>query len=105
MARKIVRKPAKAASTPQKTQGLKLRQAFGARVCELRKAHGWSQEKFADNCGMHRAHMGQVERGKVDPALTTIAKLVRTLGMTPGEILDVVFEQQFGALASRAAPE
>ena len=37
---------------------------FGKRVRELRAAKGFSQEAFADQCGLDRTYMGGIERGK-----------------------------------------
>lgn len=64
-----------------------LPQTFGARCRELRQAKGWSQELFADNCEIHRSHMGEIERGEVDVSLTTLAKIAKGLGMNAGVIL------------------
>ena len=64
-----------------------LPQTFGIRCRELRTAKGWSQELFADNCEIHRSHMGEIERGEVDVALTTLAKIAKGLGMSAGQIL------------------
>ena len=64
-----------------------LQQALGARVRELRTARGWSQEHFADVCEIHRSHMGEIERGEVDVALTTLAKIAKGLGINGGVLL------------------
>jgi len=64
-----------------------LQQNFGARIRELRTARGWSQEHFADVCEIHRSHMGEIERGEVDPALSTLAKIAKGLEMSAGAIL------------------
>jgi len=32
---------------------------LGARIRELRTKKGWSQEVFADTCGIHRSHMAK----------------------------------------------
>jgi len=64
-----------------------LAQQFGARCRELRTAKTWSQELFADNCEIHRSHMGEIERGEVDVTLTTLAKIAKGLQMTAGVIL------------------
>jgi len=68
-----------------------LKKQFGDRLRELRKARGWSQEHFADVCRVHRSHMGQIERGEVDIELTTLRKVTKGLGMTPGAVLDEIF--------------
>jgi XRE family transcriptional regulator, regulator of sulfur utilization len=64
-----------------------LQQNFGARVRELRTARGWSQEHFADLCEIHRSHMGEIERGEVDVALSTLAKLAKGLDVTGSVLL------------------
>lgn len=64
-----------------------LAQQFGNRCRELRTARGWSQEVFADNCEIHRSHMGEIERGEVDVSLTTLAKIAKGLEMSAGAIL------------------
>ena len=64
-----------------------LQQTFGARLRELRTARGWSQEHFADVCEIHRSHMGEIERGEVDVALSTLAKLAKGLELTGGTLL------------------
>lgn len=37
---------------------------FGGKVVELRKQHGLTQEELSFKCGIHRAYMGTIERGK-----------------------------------------
>jgi transcriptional regulator with XRE-family HTH domain len=37
---------------------------LGQRIRELRNQKGWSQEEFADVCGVHRTYMGHLERGE-----------------------------------------
>lgn len=46
--------------------------ALGIRIRELRSQKGWSQEAFADACGINRSHMGQVERGETNMTFATL---------------------------------
>ena len=64
-----------------------LQRAVGARVRELRTARGWSQEAYADICEIHRSHMGEIERGEVDVAISTLEKLAKGLDMTVSALL------------------
>jgi transcriptional regulator with XRE-family HTH domain len=64
-----------------------LQRAVGARVRELRTARGWSQESYADICEIHRSHMGEIERGEVDVAISTLEKLAKGLDITVSALL------------------
>ena len=39
---------------------------LGATVRRLRKANGWSQDVLSDRSGLHRAHIGEIERGETN---------------------------------------
>jgi len=56
--------------------------ALGQRIRELRMEHGYSQEAFADKCGVHRTFMGTVERGESNLSFQNILKVATTLGIT-----------------------
>ena len=64
-----------------------LQKKIGDRVRELRLKRGWSQEHFADVCGIHRGHMGQIERGEKDVTISTLAKIGKGLEMTVSAFL------------------
>ena len=59
-----------------------LLRALGQRIRELRLAQGYSQESFADKCGVHRTFMGTVERGESNLSFQNIAKVAQTLGVS-----------------------
>ena len=61
---------------------------FGRRVRELRRAQGFSQESFADKCGLDRTYIGGIERGERNLALRNIETIARTLVMTLSELFD-----------------
>ena len=63
-----------------------IRHRFGARVRQLRNERGWSQEAFADLCGLHRTYIGSVERGEQNLSLVNIEKLAATLGVSLAEL-------------------
>ena len=59
-----------------------LLRALGQRIRELRLAQGYSQEAFADKCGVHRTFMGTVERGESNVSFQNIVKVAQTLGVS-----------------------
>ena len=58
-----------------------LLRALGQRIRELRTEQGYSQEGFADKCGVHRTFMGTIERGESNLSFQNIAKVATTLGV------------------------
>ncbi len=61
---------------------------FGKHLIDLRKKHGWSQERLALESGLARSYVGGIERGERNLALVNICILARTLGVTPSEMLN-----------------
>jgi transcriptional regulator with XRE-family HTH domain len=61
--------------------------ALGKRMRDLRAKHGFSQEAFADHCGLHRTAMSLIERGKRVPNLRTLVTISRGFGITLSELL------------------
>jgi len=59
---------------------------FGAHMRELRNQKGFSQESFANKCGIHRTYVGGVERGERNPTLITILKISSALDIHPSEL-------------------
>jgi transcriptional regulator with XRE-family HTH domain len=59
-----------------------LAKAFGEAVRRLRKERGFSQEGFADHCGLHRTYMGAIERGEKVISIDTAEKLAVGLEIT-----------------------
>ncbi|EBU7006454.1 TPA: helix-turn-helix transcriptional regulator [Salmonella enterica subsp. enterica serovar Kintambo] len=59
---------------------------FGNRVRELRKERGWSQEEFADRCGLDRTYVSGIERGVRNPTLEIIGMISAGLNV---EICDL----------------
>jgi transcriptional regulator with XRE-family HTH domain len=78
--------------------------AFGEAVRRRRKALGYSQEAFGDECGIDRSYMGGIERGEHNLALVNILKIVRTLGVQPSEFFrDLDADRQQGIQAQATA--
>ncbi len=63
---------------------------FGDRVRQLRKDGGYSQEAFADECGLDRTYMGGIERGERNLALRNIGKIAEALGISISNLMEGV---------------
>ncbi len=61
---------------------------FGRRVRERRKAAGYSQEAFADRCGLDRTYVGSIERGERNVALRNIAVIAEHLGLSLSDLME-----------------
>ena len=61
---------------------------FGKRVRASRHALGWTQERLADECGLHPTYVGDAERGERNVSLDGILVLAKALKVRPGELLD-----------------
>ena len=64
-------------------------QAFGRRVRQLRSERGWSQERFAEECGLHRTYIGGIERGERNVSLVNIEKIASALGVSIAELFKI----------------
>ena len=59
----------------------------GAKIRKLRKTKGWSQEKLALEANLHRAYIGQIERGEKNIGLKNLEKIAKTLGIKLKDIM------------------
>jgi transcriptional regulator with XRE-family HTH domain len=64
-----------------------IRNKFGEKVRELRRARGLSQEELAFRAGIHRNYLGGIERGERNPALDNISAIAKALGVDLSELL------------------
>ncbi|HEX8515191.1 MAG TPA: helix-turn-helix transcriptional regulator [Bacteroidia bacterium] len=62
--------------------------AFGAHLRKLRLEKGLSQEDLTDSAGLSKNMIGMIERGEVNPTLTTIEALARGLNITKAVIMN-----------------
>jgi transcriptional regulator with XRE-family HTH domain len=61
--------------------------ALGRRMRQLRHKQGYSQEAFADHCGLHRPAVSLIERGKRVPSLTTLLTISGGFGIPVSALL------------------
>lgn len=64
-----------------------IQKKVGGRVRALRLERGWSQDVFADKSGLHRAHVGEIERGESNVSLQTLKTIADTLGVKIGDLV------------------
>ena len=78
---------------------------LGKRIREFRSKKGFSQESFADHCGLHRTYMGGIERGERNLTIQTVLTVSRGLGLTMSALLSGI-EKRLDAVEHprKAAP-
>jgi transcriptional regulator with XRE-family HTH domain len=64
-----------------------LHRGFGAALRELRTQAGWSQERLADESGLTRNYISDLELGRKSPSLRSIARIAKALGVRPHELV------------------
>ena len=52
------------------------------RLAELRKLKGYSQDRLALEAGLTRGAISKLEKGTVDPRISTLARIAHTLGVS-----------------------
>jgi transcriptional regulator with XRE-family HTH domain len=65
-----------------------IRDRLAKNLRQLRQERGCSQEAFADEAGLHRTYISDLERGARNPTIIVVDKLATALGVTPGRLLD-----------------
>ena len=59
----------------------------GFRIREVRQERGLSQEKLAALANLHRAYIGQIERGEKNIGLKNLEKIAKALGVNIKDLL------------------
>lgn len=67
---------------------MNIRERLAKNLRLLRQEKGWSQEGFAEEAGLHRTYVSDLERSARNPTITVVDKLATALGVTPGRLLD-----------------
>jgi len=65
----------------------KINKQVGKQIHVLRQRQGISQEELADICGLHRSHLGQIERGELNVTVVTVQRIGHGLGVSLNQIL------------------
>jgi transcriptional regulator with XRE-family HTH domain len=61
-------------------------EAFAANVRRLRKERGLTQERLAEEAGLHLTDIARIETLRRSPGIEVVAKLARGLGVEAGEL-------------------
>jgi transcriptional regulator with XRE-family HTH domain len=64
-----------------------IQKQLGANVRQLRRKRKLTQDVFAEQSGLHRAHVGEIERGESNVTIQTLKIIADTLGV---RIVDLV---------------
>lgn len=78
------------ARMPARERDPRISKAFGRALRIGRVRQGLTQDALAKAAQLERATLGRIERGERDPALVAIVRLARSLGMTPGQLMDAM---------------
>jgi transcriptional regulator with XRE-family HTH domain len=65
-----------------------VRRRLGLNLKKLREEQGFSQESFADHCGLHRTYISGIERGVRNPTAIILDKIAKALKVPAGMLLD-----------------
>ena len=60
---------------------------LGARIREIRKRHGLSQEALAAKAGLSVSYISMLERGQRTPPLDTLESLAKALSVSATSLL------------------
>jgi transcriptional regulator with XRE-family HTH domain len=71
-----------------------LRKRLGKIVHRLRKARGFSQERFADKIGVHRTFIGSIERGEQNLSLSSLEKVAGGLGISLSSLFEEIEKER-----------
>lgn len=64
------------------------KQLLGARIKELRKGLGLSQDQFSERIGVDPKHLSRIELGKSFPYMETLEAIAQALGVELKDLFD-----------------
>lgn len=68
----------------------------GEAIRQFRQAKKYSARQLSLEAGLSESYVGKLEAGEMEPSFRAVAKLVRVLGMKPGEVYVVLCEEARG---------
>lgn len=60
---------------------------FGKNLKRYRLSLGFSQEKLAEKCGLHRTYIGSIERSQRNVSLKNVQKIANAFNIEPYRLL------------------
>ncbi len=66
----------------------KINKSVGSKIRQIRNKKGWSQEQLAFEANLHRAYIGQVERGEKNMGIQNLENISRALGISIKKMFD-----------------
>jgi transcriptional regulator with XRE-family HTH domain len=66
-----------------------INEEVGFNIRRIREERGLSQEELADLAGLHRAYVGQIERGEKNIGLKNLEKIAKALDVSIKVLLDI----------------
>jgi len=67
---------------------VEINKKVGFNIKKYRQKKGWSQEQLALETGLHRAYIGQIERGEKNIGLKNLEKIAIALKVRAKELLN-----------------
>ncbi|HUT47202.1 MAG TPA: helix-turn-helix transcriptional regulator [Sedimentisphaerales bacterium] len=64
---------------------------IGLNITLLREERGLTQEKLAELAGLHRAYIGQIERGEKNFGLKNLEKIAKALNVNIRVLVDTSY--------------
>lgn len=72
----------------QSSHTMELLTTLGRNVARLRARKAWTQERLAEETGLHRTYVGGVERGERNISVRNLARIATALDSTPSALLE-----------------
>jgi len=68
---------------------ININEEVGFNIRRIREERGISQEELAALAGLHRAYIGQIERGEKNIGLKNLEKIAKALNVSIKVLLDI----------------
>lgn len=63
-----------------------IKSQFGNNVRRLREEKNWSQDRFAEETGLHRTYISGIERGVRNPTIEIVSQIAKALKIPIAEL-------------------